>query len=105
MLFSSLTDCCITDKTTEEKEDKPSFRLTYYAFTGRGAPIRTCAYLGGLSYEDNFITYDEHVAAKKAGKRIWGGLPEITIFSKDGSELVTTAQSNACLRYVGMFFT
>merc|ERR1719486_620456 len=38
---------------------------------------------------------------KAAGKRIWSGPPEITLFDKDGKDVTTIGQSNSCLRYVG----
>ena len=87
----------------EQKSDSPSVRITYYAMPGRAAPIRLACQLGGISYEDNFITSEEQKQQKADGKRRWSGPPEITIFDKNGKELVTIGQSNACLRYVGMF--
>ena len=83
-------------------DDKPSFRVTYFGFGGRGAPLRVAASLGGLSYEDKFISFDQHKQEKADGKRRWNGLPEITIFDKNGNELTTIGQSNACLRYIGI---
>ena len=86
--------------TIEEKE-AVSFRISYFGFGGRAAPLRLAAFLGELSYEDNFESFDEHGQAKKNGTRRWSGIPELTIFDKEGNEVVTVGQSNACLRYIG----
>ena len=86
----------------EQKSDSPSVRITYFPLPGRAAPIRLACHIGGISYEDNFITLEEQKQQKADGKRRWSGPPEITIFDKNGKELVTIGQSNACLRYVGM---
>eukprot|EP01083_Nonionella_stella_P072997 197082_1 len=85
----------------EQKEDAPSFRITYFGFPGRGAPLRAAAFLGGLSYEDKFTSFAEHQQAKQDGTRRWRGVPELTVFDKDGNEVVTFGQSNSCLRYIG----
>jgi len=84
-----------------EQKEQCSFRITYYAFGGRAAPLRAAASLGGISYEDVFITGAQQKEDKAAGKRRWSGPPEVTVFDKDGKELVTIGQSNACLRYIG----
>eukprot|EP00484_Ammonia_sp_Unknown_P026517 CAMPEP_0197029602 /NCGR_PEP_ID=MMETSP1384-20130603/9020_1 /TAXON_ID=29189 /ORGANISM="Ammonia sp." /LENGTH=258 /DNA_ID=CAMNT_0042458805 /DNA_START=41 /DNA_END=813 /DNA_ORIENTATION=- len=92
------------EQETEHKEplkQAVSFRITYFGFGGRAAPLRLAAFLGGLSYEDHFETFDEHGQAKKQGTRRWCGMPELTILDKDGKELATAGQSNACLRYIG----
>jgi len=85
----------------EQKESSPSFRVTYYAFTGRAEPLRLAAALGGIAFEDNFINKEMQQKAKAEGKRRWSGPPEITILDKDGKELTVIGQSNACLRYIG----
>merc|ERR1712013_819961 len=38
---------------------------------------------------------------KKAGNAVWSGPPEVTLLDKDGKDVTTIAQSNACLRFVG----
>ena len=85
-----------------EEKQNVSFRITYFGFGGRAAPLRLAAYIGGLSYEDNFESFDEHGQAKKNGTRRWSGIPELTIFDEDGNEVATVGQSNACLRYIGL---
>ena len=87
----------------EQKEEQPSFRITYFGFAGRAGPLRVAATIGGLSYEDNLVSMEEHFKAKSEGKRRWNGLPELTVFDKDGKELVTIGQSNSCLRYIGKY--
>ena len=86
----------------EQKVDSPSFAVIYYAFGGRAEAIRYAAVLGGLAFEDRYITGEQQKKEKSEGKRRWSGPPEIVIMDKDGKELVTIGQSNTCLRYVGM---
>jgi len=86
----------------EQKADEASqvsFRCTYYGFGGRAACIRLAAALGGVAFEDEFITGEQHAKAKAEGLRRWSGPPELTVFGKDGKELTKIAQSNACLRF------
>mmetsp|Transcript_38133 Transcript_38133/g.33682 ORF Transcript_38133/g.33682 Transcript_38133/m.33682 type:complete len:252 (+) Transcript_38133:112-867(+) len=85
----------------EEQKDQPSFRITYYAFQGRAGSLRAAASLGGVSYEDVFTSGEEHKKAKEEGTRRWSGVPELVVFDKDGKELITLGQSNACTRYIG----
>eukprot|EP01083_Nonionella_stella_P035367 96528_1 len=85
----------------EQKIDIPSFRITYFPFQGRAGALRAAAAIGGLYYEDEFVTREEQKQAKQDGKRRWTGLPEITVFSREGREVVTIGESNACLRYIG----
>lgn len=85
----------------EQKEEAPSVRISYFGIQGRGGPLRAAATIGGLSYEDRFVSGAENMESKKAGKNRWSGIPELTIFGKDGKELVTIGQSNTCLRYIG----
>eukprot|EP00484_Ammonia_sp_Unknown_P003215 CAMPEP_0197073110 /NCGR_PEP_ID=MMETSP1384-20130603/210436_1 /TAXON_ID=29189 /ORGANISM="Ammonia sp." /LENGTH=290 /DNA_ID=CAMNT_0042511937 /DNA_START=80 /DNA_END=952 /DNA_ORIENTATION=+ len=85
----------------EQKEEKPSFRLSYFPAPGRAGPIRLALAVGGYAFEDVFVTFQEHGKAKAEGKRRWGGLPELTIFDKDGKEVQTIGQSCAQLRYIG----
>eukprot|EP01084_Bolivina_argentea_P075256 136436_1 len=86
----------------EQKESGPSFRITYFAFDGRGGALRAAASFGGLSYEDQLTSPDEHKQAQQDGSRRWSGLPELTIFDENGQEIATMGQSNSCLRYIGI---
>ena len=86
----------------EQKENQPSFRVIYYAFTGRAEPIRLAAALGGIAFEDEYINSDQQKKDKAEGKRRWSGPPELVVYDKDGKVLTNIAQSNTCLRYVGM---
>ena len=86
----------------EQKSDTPSFAVIYYGFGGRAEPIRNAAAIGGLAFEDRFTNGEQHKKAKAEGKRRWSGPPEVVIMDKDGKDLITIAQSNSCIRYVGM---
>jgi len=85
----------------EQKEQASSFRVTYYGFTGRARSLREAAALGGIAFEDKFITQADQKQQKADGLRRWSGPPEITILDKDGKDVVTIGQSNACTRYIG----
>eukprot|EP00484_Ammonia_sp_Unknown_P001471 CAMPEP_0197020878 /NCGR_PEP_ID=MMETSP1384-20130603/1735_1 /TAXON_ID=29189 /ORGANISM="Ammonia sp." /LENGTH=258 /DNA_ID=CAMNT_0042448591 /DNA_START=61 /DNA_END=837 /DNA_ORIENTATION=- len=85
----------------EQKEEKPSFRLSYFGLPGRANSIRVALAVAGFAFEDVFVSFEEHGKAKAEGKRRWGGLPELTIFDKDGKEVQTIGQSAAQLRYIG----
>jgi len=88
----------------EQKADESaqaSFRCIYYGVGGRGACIRLAAALGGVAFEDEFITGAQHAKDKAEGNRRWSGPPEIIVYGKDGKELTKIAQSNACLRFAG----
>ena len=87
----------------EQKNDTPTVRVVYYAFTGRAEALRYAAVLGGVCLEDEFITGDQHKKDKADGKRVWSGPPEIILLDKDGKEIERLAQSNACLRYIGTY--
>eukprot|EP00483_Globobulimina_turgida_P000953 UN00955 len=85
----------------EQKIDAPSIRISYFPMQGRAGALRAAAAVGGLSYEDEFVSFEEQKQAKADGKRRWTGLPEMTLFSKEGREVQRIGQSNACLRYIG----
>eukprot|EP00486_Rosalina_sp_Unknown_P000054 CAMPEP_0201564758 /NCGR_PEP_ID=MMETSP0190_2-20130828/3303_1 /ASSEMBLY_ACC=CAM_ASM_000263 /TAXON_ID=37353 /ORGANISM="Rosalina sp." /LENGTH=61 /DNA_ID=CAMNT_0047981357 /DNA_START=74 /DNA_END=256 /DNA_ORIENTATION=- len=59
----------------EQKENQPSFRCIYYAFTGRAEPIRLAAALGGIAFEDEFINQQQQAKTKAEGGRRWSGPP------------------------------
>eukprot|EP00483_Globobulimina_turgida_P006709 UN06719 len=87
----------------EQKESiSPSFRITYFPGDGRGAALRAAASFGGLSYEDQFTSFSEHKQAQDDGTRRWSGIPEITVFDENGTEVAVIGQSNSCLRYIGI---
>lgn len=88
--------------TDEQKENnKVSFRIIYYPFIGRVGPLRASAIIGGISFEDELITFEQQSVTKKAGGRRWSGPPELTIYNNEGNEIFTMGQSNAILRYIG----
>jgi len=82
-----------------EESTQVSFRCLYYSMLGRGGPIRLAAFLGGVAFEDEFFTGEQHYKEKAEGKRRWSGPPELTVYDKDGKELTKIAQSNACIRF------
>ncbi len=51
----------------KQNENAPSFRVTYYAFTGRAEPLRLAAALGGIAFEDKFITQQQQKTEKAEG--------------------------------------
>eukprot|EP01083_Nonionella_stella_P120576 361377_1 len=87
----------------EEEEEKfqPSFKLQYFPFAGQAFSLRLAAYIGGISYSDEFITKQEHISIKKANGRRWTSLPEMNIYDNNNNEIITIGQSNTCLRYIG----
>ena len=40
----------------EQKEESVSFTISYWAISGRGAALRAAAFLGGISYKDEFVS-------------------------------------------------
>ena len=94
----------MAEEKSSDNEISPSIGITYFGVHGRGAPLRAACSIGGLSYEDNIITFNENKELKSLGKRRWSGVPEIKIYeNKNNKELVTIGQSNTCLRYIGMY--
>jgi len=94
-------------KQPEAQESTPSvfgpasFRLTYFDFGGRAQPLRAAAFLGGIRYRDRFISFTDLAKFKEEGKMRWSGVPEITLYDKDGNETMTVGQSNMCLKLIG----
>ena len=87
----------------QKAEESPtSFRIEYFAFGGRGEPIKLAASLGGIQFESKMVTFEQHGAQKSAGKRVWSGLPEVTVLTKEGDTVATLAQSNVCLRFIAL---
>merc|ERR1719229_944241 len=89
------------EKEEEEQVPQPSFKLLYFPFAGRAASLRLAAFVGGISYTDEFVTKEEHIMAKTSNLRRWSGLPEATIYSAENKEIMTIGQSNTILRYIG----
>ena len=87
----------------EQKESAPSFKIAYFGFPGRGQALRAAATFGGIAYEDYFESKEQHAKAKEDGTRRWAGVPELTLYDKDGKEAGKIGQSNTCLRYIGAY--
>eukprot|EP00486_Rosalina_sp_Unknown_P007880 CAMPEP_0201586392 /NCGR_PEP_ID=MMETSP0190_2-20130828/132394_1 /ASSEMBLY_ACC=CAM_ASM_000263 /TAXON_ID=37353 /ORGANISM="Rosalina sp." /LENGTH=181 /DNA_ID=CAMNT_0048034325 /DNA_START=75 /DNA_END=616 /DNA_ORIENTATION=+ len=85
----------------QKAEECSSFRISYFAFTGRAQPIRNAAAIGGIAFEDRFVNSLQVKQEKEAGKRKWSGVPEMDLLDKDGKVVMTIGQSSTCLRYIG----
>ena len=83
-------------------EGASSFRIEYFPFGGGSEAIKLAASINGLAFETKMVTFEQLTAKKKAGKCVWFGLPEMTLLDKEGKDVATLAQSNACLRFVGL---
>ena len=88
----------------KNKSNKPSFCITSFGLTDNCGPLRVAATIAGYSYQDLFVSIEEHTQSKAKGDIRWNTLPELTVFGKSGKELVIIGQVNACLRYIGMIY-
>jgi len=77
----------------------PKLRLRYFPFPGRGGPIRDALDIGGIPFEDAHVPLDQFMQRKAAGEFPFGSLPVLDVETPAGT--VTSAQSNAILRFVG----
>ena len=72
----------------------PKYKLTYFDFHGgRGEPIRLAFFMGGISFEDDRVSFADWPARKPGTP--FGSVPVLEV---DGKEI---AQSNTITRYVG----
>jgi glutathione S-transferase len=74
-------------------------RLRYFPFPGRGAAIRDALRIGGTPFEDAHVPPERFAELKAAGELPFGSLPVLDIETPAG--MVSAAQSNAILRFVG----
>eukprot|EP00483_Globobulimina_turgida_P010069 UN10088 len=84
-----------------EEKIQASFRISYFPGHGRAAPMRMAAALGGLAFEDEFLNGKQIKEKQEKGEMRWKGVPELTLYGKDGKKLCIVGQSNTCLRYIG----
>jgi glutathione S-transferase len=77
----------------------PKLRLRYFPFPGRGGAIRDALNIGGIPFEDAHVALDQFPQRKAADEFPFGALPVLDVETPAGT--VTSAQSNAILRYVG----
>ena len=77
----------------------PKLRLRYFPFPGRGGAIRDALNIGRLPFEDAHVPLDQFMRRKAAGEFPFGSLPVLDVETSAGT--VTSAQSNAILRFVG----
>eukprot|EP00485_Elphidium_margaritaceum_P012390 CAMPEP_0202686060 /NCGR_PEP_ID=MMETSP1385-20130828/1850_1 /ASSEMBLY_ACC=CAM_ASM_000861 /TAXON_ID=933848 /ORGANISM="Elphidium margaritaceum" /LENGTH=253 /DNA_ID=CAMNT_0049340559 /DNA_START=58 /DNA_END=819 /DNA_ORIENTATION=+ len=84
----------------EQKQQASEFRIRYFAFPGRGFPVRLTAALVGRPFEDEFMSFEQQAKEKADGQRRWSGPPELTVLDKDGKAVQMIGQSIAAMRYV-----
>ena len=78
---------------------RAKLRLRYFPFPGRGGAIRDALAIGGVPFEDAHVPLDQFMERKAAGEFPFGSLPVLDVETPRGT--VTSAQSNAILRFVG----
>jgi glutathione S-transferase len=78
---------------------QPTLRLRYFPFPGRAGAIRDALRIGRIAFEDVHVPPDRFRELKAAGALPFGSLPVLEVETASGT--VTTAQSNAILRFVG----
>ena len=76
-----------------------ALRLRYFPFPGRGAAIRDALRIGRIPFEDDHVPPERFAERKAAGEFPFGSLPVLDVDTPAG--VVTAAQSNAILRFVG----
>ncbi len=79
--------------------DDVTLRLHYFPFPGRGGAIRDALHIGRIAFEDVHVPPERFAARKAAGEFPFGSLPVLDVETPRGT--VSTAQSNAILRFVG----
>ena len=82
----------------EQKESfVPSFRFTYLSYFGagaRGEGCRLAAGMSGIAFEEVVEAYSDQKKFRDEGKRRWWGLPELTLFNKNGKQIAMIGKSN-----------
>ena len=79
--------------------DEIKIRLRYFPFPGRAGAIRDALRIGRIAFEDAHVPPDRFPALKASGELPFGSLPVLDVETR-GTK-VSTAQSNAILRFVG----
>src|SRR5262245_54167499 len=74
-------------------------RLRYFPFPGRAGAIRDTLRIGRIPFEDVQVPAERFTEQKARGELPFGSLPILDVVT-DGAR-VTSAQSNAILRYAG----
>ena len=80
--------------------NQPKLRLRYFPFPGRAGAIRDALNIGRIAFEDVHTPPDRFAELKAKGELPFGSLPVLDVTTDDG-RAVSSAQSNAILRYVG----
>jgi len=79
--------------------DGPAIHLRYFPFPARAGAIRDALRIGRIPFKDEHVPL-ERFAELKAGDALpFGSLPVIAVIV--AGKTVTSAQSNAILRYIG----
>lgn len=74
-------------------------RLRYFPFPGRAGAIRDALRIGRIPFEDVHVPPERFREVKAAGELPFGSLPVLDV--ETASATVSSAQSNAILRFVG----
>jgi len=76
-----------------------TLRLRYFPFPARAGAIRDTLRIGKIPFEDVHVSAERFQELKAASALPFGSLPVLDVETASGT--VTSAQSNAILRYVG----
>ena len=85
----------------KQQYDSIDIKIKYFPFGGRGTAVRLAAYIGNLTFEDEFISFDDFESIRNNKCIKWCTLPQIIIYDKDNKKQSLIGQSNTCLRYIG----
>lgn len=76
-----------------------TLHLRYFPFPARAGAIRDALRIGGIAFEDEHVPQERFAELKAGGALPFGSLPVLA--ATIAGKTVTSAQSNAILRYVG----
>ena len=76
-----------------------SLCLRYFPFPGRAGAIRDTLHIGGVTFEDVHVSYEQFRELKSNNELPFGALPVLDVETTSGHMRV--AQSNAILRFAG----
>jgi len=76
-----------------------TLRLQYFPFPARAGAIRDTLRIGKIPFDDVHVSAERFQELKAANAFPFGSLPELAVETASGT--ITSAQSNAILRYAG----
>lgn len=76
-----------------------TLRLQYFPFPARAGSIRDTLRIGGIPFDDVHVSPERFQVLKAANAFPFGSLPVLDVETASGT--ITSAQSNAILRYAG----